>query len=244
MSEIKLNTWVHGVIPELHPEAVIDVRHWTDKANSDLADRIRELEKTRDDYRRKWDEAVEEIRKLQEEVDAAEASSKQIAEDRDDLRTKLVESLMDRSRLMAELDQLAETRCKQTVECAVDDDGIETYRFETVTVMRRDGKEASCRHHKGTWVPAGSLTIGFGSSSREEAEEWCRQQLLPQWQPAKPEDVPRKPKCRVRAKGQLHWASGEYTLVLHDTEAIHGPWVSRSKEGYLSVWPICEVLDT
>ena len=31
MSETKLNEWRWGVVPELHPEAVIDARHFLDK---------------------------------------------------------------------------------------------------------------------------------------------------------------------------------------------------------------------
>lgn len=176
------------------------------KVNSTLADRIRELEK-----------------------------------DRDELRAKLVESLMDRTRLMAELDHLAETRCKQAVECAVDDDGIETYRFETVTVMRRDGKEAVVSPDMNglSWYMRCGAAREL-ASSENEAEEWCRQQLLPRWRPAKPEDADRKPECRVRASDH----SGKWmdrTLIAHDIGTTNGPWVARDREGYLSAWPECEV---
>lgn len=126
---------------------------------------------------------------------------------------------------------------------SVDADGIEWYRFDTVTVAVREGKEAiavenSCREF---WYGVHDHDISV-SSPRKDAEAWCRKQLVPaeEWRPATVEDVGTgKPECRVRVSSKCEWNTR--TLIAHDGRASGGPWVTLDRNGLTRSWPICEV---
>ena len=163
-----------------------------------LREKLQETEEVRDDYRRKLDKASDEVARLQQVVH-------EVTRERDEavrLRVSDVKAdLADNARLRKELDDL---RWALDIR-SVDDDGIEWYRFETVTVAVREGREAVISPDMNglSWY----LRCGVDreiASSTEEAEAWCRGQLVPveEWRPATVEDVGKE--CRFRDDGNEH----------------------------------------
>ena len=196
-----------------------------------LREKLQETEEVRDDYRRKLDKASDEVARLQQVVH-------EVTRERDEavrLRVSDVKAdLADNARLRKELDDL---RWALDIR-SVDDDGIEWYRFETVTVAVREGREAVISPDMNglSWY----LRCGVDreiASSTEEAEAWCRGQLVPveEWRPATVEDVGKE--CRFRDDGNEHWLDGK--LLMYEPSA-ENPWVVLYA-GQVNGWMECEV---
>jgi hypothetical protein len=128
----------------------------------------------------------------------------------------------------------------EAVKYSKDADGVETWRFATVTVMRREGKEAvaienSCRKF---WYGVHDNDFS-DTSSREEAEVWCREQLKPpepKWRPAAKDGSDNGKECRFRDREEA-WGNGK--LLMHEPSA-NNPWVILSN-GVVNGWDECEV---
>lgn len=120
------------------------------------------------------------------------------------------------------------------------EDGIECWRFDTVTVMRRDGKEAVARLCGCLW----SCWCDKWSDARDRvtAEAWCREQLKPpepKWRPARTDGSDNGKECRVRRNDYCDWLP--QSLLAYDVRLTNGPWATINDSGSIGAWPQCEV---
>ena len=131
------------------------------------------------------------------------------------------------------------------VEYSVGEHGVERYGFESVTVFRREGREAVCHVvPDGRWwgyeIPHEVMGI---SMCREEAESKCVEQFKPKWRPAREDGSDNGESCRVR---DLDGQSPEIRkLLAYEPKSIFGgPWITiNEKNGSVTGWKFCEVLD-
>lgn len=128
----------------------------------------------------------------------------------------------------------------QSVKYSVDDDGVEWYRFDKVTVAVRGGKEAVISPDMNglSWYLRCG-TVREIASSTEEAEAWCRKQLVPveEWRPATVDDIG-KP-CRVKYAENGGWVLRDKIVVC--VSHLRRPWVVLDDHGDIHNWRFCEV---
>jgi hypothetical protein len=132
------------------------------------------------------------------------------------------------------------------IDYSVDDDGIECWRFDTVTVFRREGREAVTRSIRGHWTAVCDQEYRNLDMDRTQAEKWCIEQLRPwkpKWRAAKTDGSDNGKACRVRDSETDPWLDDQLLAAYSDVTAY--PWliILRKCSHDVLTWKFCEVPD-